>query len=60
MRRSPLRTWRVTHKISRAHTCQARTRGHAVSQFRRRFPRVTLQTDHESGGWLYVSAEVVP
>lgn len=60
MRRTPYRRWKVTYKLSHAHTCTARTRGHAVAQFRRRFFDVTLQTDHETGGWKYVSAEVLP
>jgi hypothetical protein len=30
-----------------------------VAKFRRRFPDLTLQTDHETGGWKYVSAEVL-
>jgi hypothetical protein len=59
MRRSPYHTWRVTYKLSHGHTCTARTRGHAVSKFRRRFPDVALQTDNETGGWRHVSAEVV-
>jgi hypothetical protein len=37
---------------------RARTRGHAVKQFRRD-RMVTLQTDHETGGWKGVSAEVM-
>ncbi len=59
MRRTPYRIWRVTYKLSHSHRCIARTRGHAVSKFRRRFPDMTLQTDHETGGWKYVSAEIV-
>lgn len=54
-RRLPMRTWIVTGPHGGV-TLHARTRGNAVHKYHRGH---TLQTDHETGGWKGVSAEVV-
>ena len=44
----------------------AKSVGHAVHRFRRKWfhdwygEHLTLQTDHETGGWKGVSVEIVP
>ena len=55
-RRLPLRPW-IVGTLSERIIVPARTRGHAVKQFRQG-RNVTIQTDHETGGWKGVSAEV--
>jgi hypothetical protein len=56
-KRLPIRPW-IVGTLSDRIVVRARTRGHAVKQFRQG-RMVTLQTDHETGGWKGVSAEVM-
>ena len=53
---------KVLYQIDNGHQhgrYEARTPANAVAQFRRRFG-LTLQTDHETGGWKGVSVKVLP